>query len=127
MKKQFLMVNAGQGSSWDQIVSETLQSLGTLHFSSEDKVFREIKMHDFDLVIIDAIAIAGDIVNLVTQLHREAPEVPIVVATTSPTWQRTQQIFQAGAADYIRKSLDREKILITFQQVIRKRDISLNN
>jgi DNA-binding NarL/FixJ family response regulator len=60
-----------------------------------------------NLVIIDASeteAIEARIANL----RAERPSCRIVVITASPTWQGARAAFEAGATDYLPKSLGEE-------------------
>jgi DNA-binding NtrC family response regulator len=120
MARNLLVISNDPDSVWLEIVGDALQSLGELQVVSEQEASMQIKVKDYDLMILDATAISGDIATLVARLHKERPNVPIVVATTSPTWQRARQVFRAGASDYIRKSLDRERILASLREVFER-------
>ena len=120
MAKNLLAISNHPDSTWLQIVNDALQPLGALQVVSEQEAPLEIETQDYDLMIIDATAIDGDVSTLVVQLHGQRPTVPIVVATTSPTWQRARQIFLAGASDYIRRSLDKEKILENCRDILKR-------
>jgi DNA-binding NtrC family response regulator len=120
MARNLLVISNDPDSVWLQIVGDALQSLGELQVVSEQEASMQIKVKDYDLMILDATAISGDIATLVARLHKERPNVSIVVATTSPTWQRARQVFRAGASDYIRKSLDKERILASLREVLER-------
>jgi DNA-binding NtrC family response regulator len=118
MARNLLVISNDPDSAWLQTVGDALRPLGKLQVASEQEVLVQIKVKDYDLIILDATAISGDIAALVARLHAERPDVPIVVATTSPTWQRARQVLMAGASDYIRKSLDRERTLASLREVL---------
>ncbi len=120
MAKNLLVISNAPDSAWLQTVGDALQSLGKLQVASEQEAPVQIKVKDCDLMILDATAISGDIATLVARLHEKQPDMPIVVATTSPTWQRARQVFMAGASDYIRKSFDRERILTSVREVLER-------
>jgi len=119
MARNLLVISNDPDSAWLQAVGDALQSLGELQVVSEQEAPVQVKAKDCDLVVLDATPIGGGIAALVARLHEERPDVPIVVATTSPTWQRARQAFMAGASDYIRKSLDKERILASLREVLR--------
>ncbi len=116
MAKKFLLVRGSPDITWGNILSEALRTLGQLDITSEELVV-EVELNDYDLIIVDAGGII-DVSTLVASVHQRRPAVPIVVVTSSPTWQRARRVFLAGAADYIRKSLDPNTLLRTFQEVI---------
>jgi DNA-binding NtrC family response regulator len=118
MARNLLVISNDPASAWLQSVSDALRSLGELHVASEQEAAAQIKVKGYDLMVLDATAIGGDIAAVVARLHQEGPDVPIVVATTSPTWQRAREVFRAGASDYIRKSLDGEKTLASLQKIL---------
>ncbi|MBV7338973.1 response regulator [Chloroflexi bacterium TSY] len=77
---------------------------------TDQKIAKSSLINAADLVLIDVTAIRLDITILLRLIHDQQPELPIIVVTTSPTWQRSRQAFLAGATDYIRKSFRPERI-----------------
>lgn len=120
MTKKILAVGTSEEAAWLQTVSEAVRSLGEITFNTMETAFSELKSTPYDLIIIDATAIGDDMVDLVAQFHTARPCTPILVATTSPTWQRARQAFQAGAADYIRKTFNQQKLLTMCRDLIDK-------
>jgi DNA-binding NtrC family response regulator len=74
----------------------------------EGEARRAVTEREYALVVIDAGAVE-EAAKLTAWLLATTPDLPIVVATASPTWQRARQVLKAGASDYIRKTLDEEK------------------
>ncbi len=120
MAAHVLLISNQPQSRWSQAVNVALQSLGTVQCVSEQEALAGWLNQQTCLAIIDATAIAGDVVDLVADLHRKQSQLPIVVATNSPTWQRARQVFLAGATDYIRSSLDTAKILAVCRDAIER-------
>ncbi|MGA9349744.1 MAG: response regulator [Anaerolineae bacterium] len=83
----------------------------------EEKALQSVAESRYDLVIVDASAV-GDVLSLVSRLRAQQPQTRIVVVTASPTWQRAREALRAGAADYIRKSLDGEELRSKIQAVL---------
>lgn len=120
METELLVITNRPDSAWVREVRETLGGLGDVRVASEQAALEQVTAKDYDLIIIDSTAIGGDLPTLISELHSEQPDIPIVVATMSPTWQRARQAFLAGATDYIRKSFDRERILAIAQEVLER-------
>jgi DNA-binding NtrC family response regulator len=98
---------------WLQAVSDALRPLGELHIAPEGEAAKRIE--DYSLIVVDTPGMHGDVAGLVGELHKARPGVPIVVVTTSPTWQRARQIF-----DYIRKTLDQEHFLAICREILER-------
>lgn len=54
------------------------------------------------------------------QLRAERWERRIVVLTASPTWKRARAVFEAGAMDYLPKTLTMMEMREAFQQSLNK-------
>jgi DNA-binding NarL/FixJ family response regulator len=91
------------------VLERALAPLGQLHIVPEEEAIRAASERTYDVVLIDA-GVVQDVVRLVTHLRAQQPQLRIVVVTASPTWQQSREVFRAGAADYLRKSLDRKKL-----------------
>jgi len=115
----FLLIGRLEESSWPPALAEALAPLGRLHIVSEQEAFEEIDNTRYDVIIVDATAVK-EVAPLVARLHARQPEARMVVATLSPTWQRAREALQAGASDYIRKSLNREETLAAIRDILRR-------
>jgi len=116
MIKKFLALGSYLDSDWLEILRNSLSPLGKLDVASSSSYKIKIEENRYDLIIVDAVD-SKEMIDLVAALHKQLPLVPIVVVTTSPTWQRARQFFLAGAVDYIRKSLNKRELLDTFQAI----------
>jgi CheY-like chemotaxis protein len=117
MKYKFLLIGEKAESQWPLVLERALFSLGKLQITSEQEVLQTAVQSYYDILIIDAGAV-NDAVSLVSLLREQQPEARIVVATASPTWQRAREILQAGAADYIHKSLDEKQLQSEIRAVL---------
>jgi CheY-like chemotaxis protein len=117
MKYKFLLIGEKAESQWPLVLERALFSLGKLQIMSEQEVLQTVVQSYYDAIIIDAGAV-NDAVRLVSLLREQQPEARIVVATASPTWQRAREILQAGAADYIHKSLDEKQLQSEIRAVL---------
>jgi DNA-binding response OmpR family regulator len=114
----FLLIGKKTDTQWSQVLRQALHSLGKLHTVSEKEAVQAITQRHYDVVIVDAGAI-GDVASLVALLRSKQRRMRIVVATASPTWQRAREILQAGAVDYIRKSLNMKELRSKIQTVVK--------
>lgn len=64
-----------------------------------------------DMLVVDASGLQMELAERVAWLHGRFPKVPIVVLTSSPTWRRAKAVLQAGAADYMPRSMEDNTLL----------------
>lgn len=116
MMKIFLATGNDLDSEWLEVLGKTLAPFGKLEITPSAEI-RMRKNKRYNLIIVDAID-SGEMIKLVSDLHKESPQVPIVVVTASPTWQRARKFFLAGAIDYVRKSLIADELLKIFYEYL---------
>jgi DNA-binding NarL/FixJ family response regulator len=92
-------------------------SLGELQAVSREEVAKHTPQDHYDVIVVDA-ATVEDVPSLVSHLRAQWPAARVVVATASPTWKRAREALQAGAVDYIRKSLSEKEILSVFRDIL---------
>jgi len=119
--EKFLIISNKSDSPWARTMKEALAPLGHSHFVSEAGALAQNGQPAYDLIIIASGDIDGEISNLVKKMHEDNPEIPIVVTTNSPTWRRAREVFLAGATDYIRLTLDKNRILSFYGGVLYNR------
>jgi DNA-binding NtrC family response regulator len=105
--------------SWLRALEDALAPLARVQVATEAQAQALSADQGNDLLLLDTASIGECVVDLIDVLRAARPGVPVVVATTSPTWQRARQALRAGASDYIRKSLDPEKILADLEPFLR--------
>jgi DNA-binding NtrC family response regulator len=113
----FLLVGKPMDSGWTAVLERALAPLGHLHVVSEETALSVSQPRQYDLIIIDAGA-TREVALLLSRLRERDPEACLVVATASPTWRRAREAFRAGAADYIRKSMDERKLRSKIKAVL---------
>lgn len=112
-----MLVSEEEETLWPRVLRRALAPLGELRILSEEKAVQVVTTSPVPLVILDAAAVQ-DVAGLTSRLKRERPDLHVVVATASPTWRRARQALQAGASDYIRKSLDEEELRAQIEAVL---------
>lgn len=115
----FLLINGSRDDYWHEMLKQVLAPLGTLHIGTEERTLSLVQTYAYDLLIIDA-TIVENAPLVVARILVQQPDARIIVVTASPTWRRAREVFQAGAMDYIRKSLDRREILSAVRVVLDK-------
>ena len=110
--KHIAILSNNEHSPWLKHMTEVLGSLGRLNVYAEN-VFEEDseESFDMDMLVIDASGLQMELAERVAWLNGRFPEVPIVVLTSSPTWRRAKAVLQAGAADYMRRSMEDQRLL----------------
>ena len=113
----FLLIGQNTETRWPLVLQRALSPLGKLHIVPEEEAVQATIRGHYDVIIIDAGAVR-DPALLASHLRAQRPRTRIVIATASPTWQRARKALQAGAADYIRKSLDEKELYSKVQVVL---------
>ena len=75
---------------------------------------------EFDLVLSDLIMPGVNGLDLLKRTRSIAPEVPVVLMSAFPGIEVTQ-IFERGAADFIPKPLDLDKLLSQLKRVLEQK------
>jgi DNA-binding NtrC family response regulator len=119
MSKRILLVGSKPDSGWIGTLQQSLDQWGELQVAAETDGLSRLRGQAYDLIILDA-AVIDDLNLLVQSIRQERPNVPVVVVTNSPTWQRARQLFTDGASDYVRKSFDTGALKATFSRILSK-------
>jgi DNA-binding NarL/FixJ family response regulator len=113
----FLLVGKSTEAGWASVLKQALSPLGSLQVISEEDQSLIDGPRDYDVIIVDAGA-TREVAPLLSRLRNQYPEARLVVATASPTWRRAREAFRAGAADYIRKSMDERRLRSRIEAVL---------
>lgn len=114
--RQMAILSNNGPSPWLKRVSEVLGTLGTVHVFTEQMLEAEAETEaeaedPYEVFLVDASGLQMDLAERVGWLHGRFPETPIIVLTSSPTWRRARAVLQAGAADYMRRSMTDDALL----------------
>ena len=115
---RFLLLNGAEDSRWRIILAEALEPLGPLSVVQASQGLPPGEGLDC-IIIVDATGVE-EVEKLVSSLRTEGPERRIVVMTASPTWTRARAAFEAGAIDYLPKTLPPEMLRGAFEQIARR-------
>jgi DNA-binding response OmpR family regulator len=117
MSQLFLLLDGAEDNAWKAFLEEALAPLGKLSVAQASQGM-PIKGEEPDGIIIIDATIVEDVERLVSSLRAERPERRIVVMTASPTWQRARAAFDAGAVDYLPKTLSQDELRNKFEYIL---------
>ncbi len=103
----FLLI--GAADQWARVLEHAVLPIGQLSVVDEPAALAGLAQQAYAAVIIDA-GVVNDPYALTLQVCTQRPGTRVIIVTASPTWQRARQAFQAGALDYVRKSLDEAEL-----------------
>ncbi len=86
-----------------QIVSETPDMIVSGEASTGYEVLDKVRGDDYDAVILDISMPGGDGLDILKQLKKIKPKIPILVLSVHPEDQYAVRALKAGAAGYLTK------------------------
>jgi DNA-binding NtrC family response regulator len=125
MNRKFLLINGAYEQSWEQILTRALMHLGTLQTTNEQVALDKVLQKDFSAIIIDASEV-DNLISLVTNIRFYYPNIPLIVATGSPTWQLARELFRLEVSDYVKKSTDAGELSVTLTSLLDHTQLSSN-
>lgn len=118
MPANFLLISRKEETAWSLVLSQALKPWGKLEITLEMDAIRWIAQYRCDAVVIVDATVVDDVPALISRLRDQCPQIRIVIATASPTWQRAREVLRLGAVDYIRKSLDKEEFSVAIKDIL---------
>ena len=116
---RMVLLGTTNDNEWNKALKEALEPLGGIDVM-EAKLTVGEPDSKYKIVALDATYI-DNVERRVSQLRSEQPDRRIVVLTAAPNWQSARAAFEAGAIDYLPKTLDQSQIRKTFKELKRKR------
>ena len=86
-----------------QIVSETPDMIVAAEAITGHEVLDKVRGNDYDAVILDISMPGGDGLEILKQLKKAKPKIPILVLSVHPEDQYAVRALKAGAAGYLTK------------------------
>lgn len=117
MRYNFLLVGNREESPSFYNLSNALTALGELQVLPEEEAMQQIAHSRYDMVIIDAAILDSEMI-LISQILGQQPQSRILVLTASPTWRRAREALQAGAMDYLSKTMSEKDYLDKFKNIL---------
>jgi DNA-binding NtrC family response regulator len=114
---RLLFITTGVADSqWIAVLERAVAPLGELNVIKMDDAMQQIH-EEYGIVMVDA-TVVENVEEYVSRLRTENPESRIVVMTASPTWTRARAAYQAGAIDYLPKTLSEEELRRNFKEIL---------
>ncbi len=82
---------------------------------------------DLDLVLTDMKMPKMSGIELLAELHRLYPELPVVIMTAYGTVEKAVRAMKEGAFDYLLKPFKNEEVLVTIAKALEHRHLILKN
>ena len=92
-----------------------------------DEALRIARARTVDLVLTDLRMPGGNGLDLVAQMRRVNPEVPVIVMTAFGTIASAVDAMKLGAADYLLKPVDLDELEVTVQRALERRALESEN
>jgi DNA-binding NtrC family response regulator len=84
-----------------------------------EEAMQALEKGRFDLLITDLKMPRLDGLDLVRRVHKETPELPVIVITAFGSIESAVEAMQAGAIDYITKPFEEEKLKLAIDRALR--------
>ena len=118
-ERHIILIDGDHDYPWSGILKDSLNPSDMLDFCNEDNVIAQITQRSYDLIIVDAAAVSS-VPLLISRIRMKHNDARIMIVTNSPTWRRAREAFQAGATDYVQKSLDKKETILSIQTALKK-------
>jgi len=100
-----------------QIVSETPDMIAAGEASTGYEVLDKVRGNDYDAVVLDISMPGGDGLNILKQIKKEKPKIPILVLSVHPEDQYAVRALKAGAAGYLTKESAPDELITAIRRV----------
>ena len=93
--------------------------LRACHAASGVEALKELDRQPVDVVITDLRMPGMDGMELLTRVHRQLPDLPVVMLTAHGTVDLAVEAMKAGASEFMLKPFDRQEILYVIRKVMK--------
>ena len=114
----------------DQIVLEVIRSnlelndLEVLTATDPNDALDKMNGNEFDLALVDLMLNGNSGLDLMENLHRVDPELPIIILTGYGTINGAVEAMKKGACSYLTKPFDFDELLLQIKNCIEKRNLT---
>ncbi len=114
--KALLVLDQQQCSSLRKF-KDVLSQLAEISIATEDQALGAILQDPYHAIIVDSLSV-GSLTDFIDRVLERQVDAKVIVITASPTWRMTREVLQAGAYDYINKSLSPKELFTVFKRVL---------
>jgi two-component system invasion response regulator UvrY len=100
-----------------QIVAETPDMTVVDEASTGYEVLDKVRCNDYTVVVLDISMPGGDGLNILKQLRKAKPKIPILVLSVHPVDQYAVRALKAGAAGYLTKESAPDELITAIRRV----------
>jgi DNA-binding NtrC family response regulator len=79
---------------------------------------RKIEQRTYDLVLLDLSLPGRDGIEILQDMHRRLPQLPVIMITAYGTVDNVVEAIHAGAANFVQKPWDNEKLLADIRAAV---------
>jgi DNA-binding NarL/FixJ family response regulator len=83
-----------------------------------EQTLAQVQSHDWDLVILDVTMPGRSGVDVLADLKRERPKLPVLVLSMHPEDQYAKRVLRAGASGYLNKDSAPEELIKAIRKVL---------
>jgi two-component system, NarL family, invasion response regulator UvrY len=101
-----------------EILTRGLKGVECGEAEDSRQILAQIQSHDWDLVILDVTLPGRSGVDVLADLKRLRPGIPVLVLSMHPEEQYGRRVLKAGAAGYMNKDSAPEELIKAIRKVI---------
>jgi two-component system, NarL family, invasion response regulator UvrY len=100
-----------------QVIAKTVDMVVVAEAENGQEVLRKVQTGAFDLVILDISMPGRNGLDLLTEIKKSNPRLPVLVLSMHPEEQYAARAFKAGAAGYLTKGRPSSELLEALQKI----------
>lgn len=101
-----------------EILAREIKEVACGEAENAQELLREVESHDWDLVILDVSMPGRSGVDVLKDLNRTHPRLPVLVLSMYPEDQYGKRVLKAGAAGYMNKESAPEELIRAIRKVL---------
>ena len=101
-----------------EILARDLEAAAFGEAKHADQVLAEVRTHPWDLIILDVSMPGRSGLDVLKDLKREQPKLPVLVLSMHPETQYGKRVLKAGAAGYMNKDSAPEELIHAIHRVL---------
>jgi len=86
----------------------------------ENEAKKLVYNQDFDVAVLDLQLVSQDGISLMEQLHREVPNLPVIILTAHGSIESAVEAMQRGAFTYLTKPFDSRELIMQIERALEK-------
>jgi DNA-binding NarL/FixJ family response regulator len=102
-----------------QYLRDAFERFGCMRLILPEDFDKAVSQVDSELVVIDATYVVNP-EEMVDYICKSVPGSKVVVVAASPTWQQARSVFEAGAKDYLSKTMPVTEFCTAIDNVFRR-------